>query len=850
MKRIYFYIFLLSLLVFSCYQRKDSLKNEINIEVAKRGAIIPTSMYGVFFEEINHAGDGGIYAELIQNRSFEEKEMPSGYYVENGNLHSAKGLVNHITGESGNRTFRWSKEEFPGWTLKKEDDVKADMRLTKLKPLHPETPNSMQITISSAKRIVALVNSGYWGIACREGQNYHLRFFLRTGSDYKGSVTAKLVSSSNKVLAEQKFKVTNNGIWIEYKSTLKVSETDTKATFALEFDAGGTVFVDYVSLFPEKTFKNRPNGLRADVAQYLAYLRPAFIRWPGGCIVEGISLNNRVEWKKTLGDPMSRPGQYSTWGYRNSYGFGYHEFLQYCEDVGAKGMYVCNIGLGCQARVGDACNEDELSLYLKDALDAIEYAIGAPSTTWGAKRAREGHPEPFPLQYVEIGNENSGKVYDNRFDLFYKTIKEKYPQLTLISNHGLSDNVRNIQKTDMIDPHWYVEPDYFFRNATVFDSIKREKYKIYVGEYACNKKVDGGNMLAALSEAAFLTGMERNSDLVTMASYAPLFENRNDRTWPVNLIWIDNDKVVGRSSYYVQKMFAENRSAVNLPTEVILPELPDKIPLQAGGSVGFGSQVATVEYKELKVYSEDHIILLANSTASDYNFNKGEWKELSSSTIAQNGLEMRTIAVLKEKPFENCTIEFEVCKKGGAGSLLFYFGLSDDNKTGYAFRVGAGANHTVTFLQKIENGELGGRLCESINPPIENNNWVHVKIVVGTYDVALLINNVSVLKYTAKPVRKQFVVSGYNDTTREIVVKVVNAESKPFRTTIKLIKSGNVSANGNVTTFSAVRMEDENSFEEPTKIVPVESVFKHFSSNFDYQFEPNSLTILRIKEQK
>jgi alpha-L-arabinofuranosidase len=451
---------------------------------------------------------------------------------------------------------------------------------------------------------------------------------------------------------------------------------------------------------------------------------------------------------------------------------------------------------------------------------------------------------------VEIGNENSGKIYDQRYNLFYKAIKEKYPQLTLISNHGLNDLSRNILKTDMIDPHWYVEPDYFFRNANVFDSTKREGFKIYVGEYACNKKVGGGNMLAALSEAAFLTGMERNSDLVTMASYAPLFENRNDRTWPVNLIWIDNDKVVGRSSYYVQKMFAENRPSVNLSTKIVLPELPDKIPLQASGSVGLGSQVAQVEYKNLKVYSENHTLLLNNPVASDFNFSKGEWKELNNITIAQNSLEMRTAALLIKKRFENCIIEFDACKKDGVGSLLFYFGMSEDAKTGYAFRVGAGVNNTTAFLQKVENGELGGRLSESIQPPIVIDKWVSVKIIVGINHAELSIDNVSVLKYTAKPVCRQFAISGYDATTKEIVVKVVNAESSPFSTTIKLLNSGKILRSGKVITLSASKLDDENSFEESTKIVPVQMVSNLFSSNFNYLFEPNSLTILRIKEQK
>ena len=230
-----------------------------------------------------------------------------------------------------------------------------------------------------------------------------------------------------------------------------VDSSRARYKLALEFDAPGTIWVDYVSLFPENTFNNRPNGLRRDVADMLVGLRPSFFRWPGGCVVEGITLDNRFEWKKTLGDPAARPGEYSTWGYRCSYGFGYYEMLQFCEDIGAKAMYVCNVGLGCQFRMGDACPENEIAFYMDDCMDAIEYALGDETTEWGARRAADGHPAPFPLQYVEIGNENWGPEYDRRFDMFYKAIKEKYPELILIYNEmPQREGPSAIAKTDVI----------------------------------------------------------------------------------------------------------------------------------------------------------------------------------------------------------------------------------------------------------------------------------------------------------------------------------------------------------------------------------------------------------------
>lgn len=302
--------------------------------------------------------------------------------------------------------------------------------------------------------------------------------------------------------------------------------------------------------------------------------------------------------EEVSGRSCARSGEYSTWGYRCSYGFGYHEMLQFCEDIDAKAMFVCNVGLGCQYRMGDASPESKIAYYLDDCMDAIEYAIGDVTTEWGAKRAEQGHPEPFPLQYVEIGNENWGDEYDKRFDIFYTAIKAKYPELILISNHGLGGTGK-IAKTDMIDPHWYVNPEFFFQNTTIFDNHPRGKYDVYVGEYACNANVGGGNMRAALSEAAFISGMERNGDLVKMTSYAPLLENRNDRSWAVNLIWLDTDQVLGRSSYYVQQMAAENRPTYNVKSNMTMstPRIAD----YNEGRFGFGSWHTQVEFKDVKL---------------------------------------------------------------------------------------------------------------------------------------------------------------------------------------------------------------------------------------------------------
>ena len=555
----------------------DLVDDEVVISLNQPGAEISPSMYGIFFEEINHAGDGGLYAELVQNRSFEELEMPEGYHAEGCTLYP-KLVKNHITGEIKPEKYRWTDAPVPAWSLQPHDSLVAQMRLTRESPKFKTAPNNLEVAINDATTPVRLINEGYWGMGIKAGAIYKLRVILRTIPGYTGHVSAYLLSEKGDVLASVPLEIATNGDWKDINCELEATATDSRARLALEFDAPGKIWIDYVSLFPEHTFMNRPNGLRQDVAEMLVGLRPAFVRWPGGCVVEGITLENRFEWKKTLGDPAARPGEYSTWGYRCSYGFGYYEMLQFCEDIGAAAMYVCNVGLGCQFRMGDASPDDKINYYLEDCLDAIEYALGDEITEWGKRRAADGHPAPFPLQYVEIGNENWGDEYDKRFDIFYQAIKKKYPQLILISNHGLY-GTGHITATDMIDPHYYVTPDFFYQNSTLFDKHPRGKYTVYVGEYACNQQVGSGNMNAALAEAAFIGGMERNGDLVKMASYAPLLENRHDRSWSTNLIWMDTDRVLGRASYYVQQMAAANRPTRNVKSSIIMSTAPsDSIP--------------------------------------------------------------------------------------------------------------------------------------------------------------------------------------------------------------------------------------------------------------------------------
>ncbi|MBD0284286.1 MAG: alpha-L-arabinofuranosidase [Flavisolibacter sp.] len=849
------------LLLFSCaaYSQPPQVSGDskIVIDVASPGAKIQPSMYGVFFEEINHSGDGGLYAELIQNRGFEDKNVPSGTRFDSG-FAIAPAKPNYRTNQVRNFRVSWDmKNKWPGWSLNVKGSANATMDLTTEQPLNQATPHSMQITISQAKvaEPVELANEGFWGVGVKEGDKYNLRFFLRADNNYKGTVTAKLTSADGKVLAQNTFPLKKAGAWNEYKAQLTSSVTDAKASFALSFNAPGTVWVDYVSLFPEKTFKNRPNGMRADVAQLLADLKPAFVRWPGGCIVEGLTLENRVKWKETLGDPVTRPGEYDLWGYRNSYGFGYHEYLQFIEDIGAEGMFVANIGLSCSVRNGDYCTPEEVSSYIQDALDAIEYAIGDVKTPWGAKRAAAGHPAPFPLKYVEVGNENAGvEIYNERYNLFHKAISAKFPQITIISNHGLNDNKASVEKLDMIDPHYYVAPDWFYaRSNNLFDTIKRSNYKTYVGEYAANRNVGAGNMNGALSEAAFLIGAERNSDYVTMTSYAPLIENSNKRDWPVNMIWVKSNQSMGRSSYYVQQVFAANRPDVNVKT--LIQEPMDNQPKEPfKGTIGLATQRAQVEFKDFNFSGS------GNNQAVDFkNWQPvdGQWN-ISNNAYIQSDTAGRHISFLKNQSVGNGTLEFNVQKKtnpnvnqgnfpgGGFGRFgnnyaLLFGGTDDKNYYQLTF-----SNRFIN-LEKIVNG-TAQYVTDPVRFNLDDDKQYAVKLVTNNDNVELFIDGQSALKYKYAPLIKHYAIAGIDNSKNEIVVKVVNAEATPFRTTINLNSAGSVKSTGQIITLAAASETDENTFEQPTKISPKQESFTSFAPSFEMEFKPYSLTVLRIKK--
>ena len=835
-------------LLLVCAIGSQAQTDPIRIDLAQKGAVVSPDLYGIFFEEINHAGDGGLYAELVQNRGFEEHVLPSGMTYRKGRAWAPDAMnYEHRTNRKWNIPWNMEEKKMTGWRVEgRQASVKHAVVAPK-SPLHANTPNAMRLDIKKVDdggRAV-LVNSGYWGMGLQTGEKYDLRFYVRS-TNYCGTITARLVDGETGAsLAAAEFKSRELKDWTELTATLSPTASASKGELALEFDKPGTVHVDYVSLFPQHTFMGRKNGQRADVAQMLVDLHPRFMRWPGGCIVEGATYENRVKWKETLGDPMTRRGEWDLWGYRATWGMGYHEFLQFCEDLHMDAMFVDNAGMACSVRNGDFVSSDaDMEAVVQDFRDAIDYALADPATNeWARRRAEAGHPAPFPLKYVEIGNENVGPEYVTHFNYIYKKLSAEYPHITFINTLGHTNPLlQGVPGTYMVAPHWYRNPDFFFANNHLFDDAPRT-HDIYVGEYACNGGVGAGNLLAALSEAAFIMGMERNSDVVKMSSYAPLFENENHRDWPCNLIHINSTQVFGRASYYVQQMAAQHRPTYN----VFVSEPTTAEPAQpfAAGGIGLGSYATQCEYKDVSVTTaDDHV---HRFSPQQLQGRRGSWA-VAGELLQQTSDARTSLAMLSAISSDTYALQLKARKTGGMEGFFIFFSLDESGRNGYGVNIGGWNNHT-TAVQPMRGGRLTDVVSRRVRQSVETGRWYDVKLVVTPMAATLYIDGQETTVARPAEPTHHFCQTGYDEATGELVVKVVNATDRPYSRRFDIAGAANVMPTGRVITLSG-DARDENTFEQPTRLAPVETRYGRFGKQFSYEFAPMSFTVMRIKASK
>ena len=841
-----------ALLVSACVSANAT--EAIYIDAGTRGHAISESMYGIFFEEINHSGDGGLYAELLQNRGFEEHVLPGGFSDIGGGKIATATTPNYLDLVPRRLEWDWDygRKKMAGWRVESRSCCAAYDVVTPGSVLHAATPHALRLTISSSAgsgSAVELINDGYWGISVTEGEKYDLRFHLNT-SDYSGKVRAVVYADPDgrEIVAESVMDVDRGGAWHEYRAELTAGKSVKSGRFALEFSGDGEIYVDYVSLFPQDTYMGRSNGLRKDLAEFLVALKPSFMRWPGGCIVEGITLDNRVKWKETIGDPMTRRGEYDLWGYRSTWGLGYHEMLQFCEDAGMDFMFVGNAGMACTTKTGEFVSGEALEPYYEDIRDAIEYAIGDPATNeWAALRAEAGHPEPFPLKYVEIGNENFSARYDANYKYIYNKLKAEYPDLTFLNTMGIDDAESFNVRTDMIDPHWYVDPNFFYSNRKIFDNVPRGHYDIYVGEYAANNGVGRGNMDAALSEAVFMMDMERNSDIVKMSSYAPLITNDNAPNWTCNLIWQHSGELFGRASYYTQKMFSENLPSYNMVSALH----SDRLSTPYEGRAGVGTWLTAADFRNFKVTSPDGTVLYNADFAGNFDEwtpMQGRWAAAADGTVNQSDAgSTRCIALMNRLAFRDCVIEVEARKNSGSEGFLLTFGCDDDDWDHYyQFNVGGWGN-TAAAIESVSGGG-GTVISDKPEFRVQTGQWYKLKVVCHEGSVEGYVDGKLICRYEFGDERtgRAAVHAGYDEKRGEIVVKVVNAEAEPLSTSL-ILNASELASTATVQTLKAASLWEENSFEYPELISPQETTVGGVSKVMDYTFEPYSLTVVRIK---
>ncbi len=799
---------------------------ELTVDMGQVPRPVSPSLYGIFYEDINHAADGGLYAELVRNRSFEDALPPEHCAIKDGKLCTPAG---------------WSMEykidsPIPGWSLVRGAEGDGDMALDESKRLNDAQRASLKVAAKAAAGRVGVANSGYWGIALKQGAGYNFSLFACAQDGFAGPLTVSLESADGaRVYASQD--ITGlTGDWKKFEGELTSTATDNGARLVISARTACTFWIDVVSLFPGETYKDRPNGLRPDLAKMLEDMKPSFIRFPGGCFVEGFCRDTMLRWKNTIGPVETRPNHWNLWGSCSTNGLGYHELLQLCEDIGAAPLFVVNCGMSCQGRNPEIVPVDQLGPWIQDALDAIEYANGPAGSKWGAVRAAAGHPKPFGLKYMEIGNENSGGDYSAHYKAFADAVRAKYPEIQLVSNVPVEG-----APVDIFDDHYYSDPEFFLAQTHHYDKHDRNKPKIYVGEYAVVQSCGKGNMRAALAEAAFMTGMERNGDQVVMCSYAPLFVHVNDRTWNPDAIQFDNHRVCGTPSYYVQKLFSEYRCDGVYPVVLDAPQSGSK----GGGKVGLATWNTQAEFRDFKVARGDNVLFdnAFSTNAAMWKPERGDWSA-ADGAYRQMSPDTDVRSTVGDPAWDEYTITLRARKISGSEGFLVMFNVRDGINWAW-WNIGGWQNnaHGIEVCGNGQKTPLGSR----VDGVVETGRWYDIRVEVAPTHVRCLLDGKVVHDEDIAAPSLMAAVAGRKDG--DLLLKVVNFGGDAQRTSVRL--DGGV----RVREGSAVVLADaddaaENTLDEPVKIVPREQSVKVSGDKFDYEFPAHSLTVLRLKTEQ
>ncbi|MDI6100962.1 alpha-L-arabinofuranosidase C-terminal domain-containing protein [Actinoplanes sp. NEAU-A12] len=793
----------------------------ITVSPGATGAAIPRSMYGVFFEDINYAADGGLYAELVRNRSFEFNATDAAGYT---------GLTAWTT--SGSATV-----------------VNDDQRL------HERNRNYLKLSGAAG-----VTNAGYnTGLAVARSEHYNFSVWAR--ADAAATLDITLQTADGAALSAPLKVAVSGDTWKKYTGTLRATATSDAARLSVKASGATTLRLDEISLFPRDTYKGRANGLRKDLAQKIADLDPGFVRFPGGCLVNTGSMypydaaNNyprarSYQWKDTVGPVETRATNKNFWGYNQTYGLGYYEYFQFSEDIGAMPLPVVPaLVTGCgqnRATVDEAL----LQKHIQDTLDLIEFANGPVTTTWGKLRADMGHPKPFGLTTIGVGNEeNLPEEYWANFLKFEAAIKAKHPTITVVSNSGPDDQGGTFENlwaknrahgSDMVDEHYYNSPSWFLQNNKRYDSYDRNGPKVFLGEYA---SLDN-KLFNSLAEAAYMTGLERNADVVKMASYAPLLANIDNVQWKPDMIWFDNDESWGSTSYQVQKLFMNNVGDKVIPTtttgDVVRPK-----PITGG--IGLSTWRTAAAYDDVKVTRPDGSVLFSDDF-SDGNADGWSAVQPRGTWSVTNGAYTQTDTAAEDTMVKAATISetdydytLKATKTAGAEGFLVAFGIQETGNF-YWWNLG-GWNNTQGAVEK---GVTSAKEQILTKPnTVTTGQTYDLKVQVRGTKVTLFLNGVEWASFDDNAVTEPFAQVVTEDTkARELIVKVVNAQDTPAVTKIDL-GGRKVARTAKQTVITGDPGEQNTRSAEP--IQPVTTTVGGISSTFTREFPANSVTFLRIK---
>lgn len=850
----------------------------LDINASEKTKRISDLLFGIFFEDINFAADGGLYGEKVVNRSFEYTEL-----AENDQL------------------YGWNKVGNPELKVKigdKENGLNI---------------NNTNYIIVKSSTPAGVENKGFLdGMSIEKNEKYNLSLYAKGN----GKITVNLCENGNVISSGKIEEITDE--WEKYELTLS-SDRDAHSGVTLQVLVEGEVCLDMISLFPENTFKNRENGMRNDLGKMLEELKPRFLRFPGGCVIEGYDEETAYDWKDSIGvdengEPLLFNGKYGDVAARKqginlwtnvaatddplpcfmSYGLGFFEYFQLAEDIGALPVPVINCGLYCQMRgkTGIDMNSDLFKQYVQDMHDLVEFCRGDENTKWGKVRVSLGHEEPFRLKYICIGNENEGEVYFERYKVFldsFNKAKEKNPQLyeglELIYSSGAFDATgganylpsyayakewleKNPDKTindfaGATDQHYYKEPEWFLRNTDYYDeenyrrssdemtdTIYGGAIQVFLGEYAARSNT----LRAALAEAAYMTGLERNGDIVRMAAYAPLFGNLTATHWSPDLIWFNNHQVTGSINYYMQKIFSLNQGEYLYFSTLKGAEIEQK---NLSGRIGVGTWYTSAEFDNVKIINNEtgEILGKDNFSIPDFWWN---WEDVNDSdfkikkgklihpTTDMKYSDTGNAAYFGEEEWTNYTYTVEATKLDGEEGFIIPFAVQDKNNN-FFWNLGGWGN-TVSCLQQIENGIKTGKIIGTVKPfTAEIGKTYELKVVVNGRNVKCYVDDELYIDYTTgsdSEAEAYQVVS--TDNTGDIIIKLVNVTDSKRTFAIDINEAENINNTATVYQVKGTSLQNDNILGAKEDCIMEEFSVDGFGSNFNYTAPKYSVTVIRL----